>query len=77
MITILAQTQPADLAAFQAEALELVQSGTSVAIAAAVLSLGWVAFRIVRKYTAGAAGEQYSNDPEGGRDEYDDLQNPS
>lgn len=49
-----AQTAPTSLSGFAATAETYIDSGTTVAIAAGVLSLGWVAFRIVRKYASKA-----------------------
>ena len=45
---------PTSLDGFQANAITYIGGGNTVAIAAGVLSLGWVAFKIVRKYASKA-----------------------
>lgn len=49
-----AQTAPTSLDGFATTAGGYIDTGTDIAIAAGVLSLGWVAFRIVKKYTSKA-----------------------
>jgi hypothetical protein len=45
---------PTSLDGFKTNALAYITDGTLVGIAAGVLSLGWVAFKIVRKYASKA-----------------------
>jgi hypothetical protein len=45
---------PTSLGGFKDNALAYITDGTLVGIAAGVLSLGWVAFKIVRKYASKA-----------------------
>ena len=45
---------PTSLEGFSTVATGYITTGTGVAISAGVLSLGWVAFRIVRKYASKA-----------------------
>ena len=59
---VTAYAAPTSLDAFVSTATDYVDAGTTVAIAAAVLSLGWVAFRIVRKYTSEASGGDLRDD---------------
>jgi len=54
--SLLAQTAPTSLDGFSTTATGYISTGTTVAIAAATLALGWVGFRIVKRFTAGATG---------------------
>jgi len=45
---------PTSLDGFQTVATGYIATGTTVAIAAAVLGMGWVGYRIVKKFTKGA-----------------------
>lgn len=46
---------PTSLDGFDTVATGYISKGTTVAIAAAVLGMGWVGYRIVKKFTKGAA----------------------
>lgn len=79
MISILAQaTAPSNLAAFDEIAEQYIAGVAVIAVAVGVLSLGWVAFRIVLKYTRGAEptkghSEKYWSSLE---DDLNDIDNP-